>query len=61
MIVGTLIFGDITVLRGLPLCWDVIILMALGSIKFQGEPEVETMPKSHISWPEMDIQRKHQL
>jgi hypothetical protein len=53
--------GDITVLRGLPLCWDVITLMALGSIKFQGEPEVETMPKSHISWPEMDIQRKHQL
>jgi len=24
VIVGTLIFGDITVLRGLPLCWDVI-------------------------------------
>ena len=35
-------------------------LMAPGSIiKFQGEPKVETMPKSHISWPEMDIQRKH--
>ena len=24
-------------------------------IKFQGKSKVETMPKSHISWPEMDI------
>ena len=39
-------------------CYD---LMVLGSIKFKGETKVEIMPKPHISLPEMDIQRKHQL
>ena len=47
--------------RGTP-CYGHLVSSSVFDHIFQSsnlEPKVETMPKSHISWPEMDMHGKH--